>query len=163
MPKKVFASFHYVPDNWRVSQVRNIGAVEGSPAISDNDWETVTKGGDAAIQKWIDNQLFGRSCTVVMIGANTAGRKWIGYEILKSWNDRKGLVGVHIHNLLDRHGNQTLMGANPFGHFNVGTTNMSNIVKTYNPPYLASTDVYGYIKDNLEKWVDEAVQIRANH
>lgn len=51
MPKKVFFSFHYKLDNWRVGQIRNIGAIEGSPAATDNDWETVKKGGDAAIQK----------------------------------------------------------------------------------------------------------------
>lgn len=28
-----FYSFHYAPDNWRASQVRNIGAVEGKPTL----------------------------------------------------------------------------------------------------------------------------------
>ena len=37
-----------VPDNWRASQVRNMGVVEGSPAATDNDWEAVKRGGDAA-------------------------------------------------------------------------------------------------------------------
>lgn len=44
MARNVFFSFHYKPDNWRTSQVRNIGVVEGSKALSDNNWETVTKG-----------------------------------------------------------------------------------------------------------------------
>lgn len=44
-PRKVFYSFHYKPDNWRASQVRNIGAVEGNKPASDNDWEEVVKGG----------------------------------------------------------------------------------------------------------------------
>lgn len=30
MARKVFFSFHYQPDNWRVSQVRNIGVIEGN-------------------------------------------------------------------------------------------------------------------------------------
>lgn len=29
MPRKVFYSFHFAPDSWRASQVRNIGIVEG--------------------------------------------------------------------------------------------------------------------------------------
>jgi hypothetical protein len=53
MTRRVFYSFHYVPDNWRASQVRNMGAVEGNQPAKDNDWETVTKGGDKAIEKWI--------------------------------------------------------------------------------------------------------------
>jgi len=81
MARRVFYSFHYLPDAWRTSQVRNIGAIEGSKPASDNDWEAVKKGGEKAIQKWIDDQLDGRSCTVVLIGKDTAKRKWINYQI----------------------------------------------------------------------------------
>ena len=97
MSRKAFYSFHFKPDSWRASQVRNIGVVDGNQPVSDNDWEDVKKGGDSAIQEWIDNQLAGRSCTIVLIGENTAGRKWIEYEIEKSWNDGKGsLVYIFI-------------------------------------------------------------------
>ena len=44
MARKVFFSFHYQPDNWRVSQVRNIGVIEGNQPAKDNDWETVVGG-----------------------------------------------------------------------------------------------------------------------
>ena len=54
-----------------------------------------------AVQKWIDDQLTGRSCTIVAIGESTARRKWIDYEITKSWHDKKGVLGIHIHNLLN--------------------------------------------------------------
>jgi hypothetical protein len=93
MGRRVFYSFHYKPDNWRASQVRNIGVIEGNKPVSDNDWEKVKKGGDKAIQNWIDDQLKGRSCTIVLIGEKTAGRKWIKYEIEKSWNSGKGVLG----------------------------------------------------------------------
>lgn len=83
MARQVFYSFHYDNDNWRASQVRNIGVIEGNRPAPDNDWETIKKGGDAAIQNWINNQLRYRSCTIVLIGSNTAGRKWINYEIEK--------------------------------------------------------------------------------
>src|SRR5262249_17509549 len=152
---------HYKPDNWRASQVRNMGIVEGNAAVSDNDWETVTKGGDAAIQKWIDGQLDGKSCTVVLIGAATADRKWIDYEIKKSWGDKKGLVGIYIHNLKDREQRQSLKGSNPFAGFTMrqGTVAMSNIVKAYDPPYSTSTDVYKHVQENIQKWVEEAISI----
>ena len=58
-----------------------MGVGEGNKPATDNDWETITKGGDKAIQRWIDDQLDGKSCNVVLIGENTAGRKWIKYEI----------------------------------------------------------------------------------
>jgi hypothetical protein len=54
---------------------------------------------------------------VVLIGPATAGRKWINYEINKAWTDNKGVVGIHIHNLKDRFGNQSAKGANPFHMF----------------------------------------------
>lgn len=162
MARRVFFGFHYKPDNWRAAQVRNAGVVEGNAPVSDNDWETITKRGDAAIQRWIDGQLSGKSCAVVLIGSATAGRKWINYEIKKAWGDRKGLVGVYIHNLKDRLGNQSSKGSNPFDGFTInnGQTRLSSVVKAYDPPFTTSTYVYDHIKENLSAWVEEAIRIR---
>ena len=104
MARKVFFSFHYDPDCWRASQIRNIGALEGNSPVSDNKWEEIKKGGDTAIEKWIGAELSGKSCAIVLIGANTAGRKWINHEIEKGWNDGKGVLGIYIHNLKNREG-----------------------------------------------------------
>jgi hypothetical protein len=163
MARKAFYSFHYLPDAWRAGQVRNMGMVEGNAPVSDNAWETITDQGDQAIRTWIDGQLSGRSCTIVLVGANTARRKWIDYEIKKSWDDRKGVVGIHVHGLKDRNEAQSSKGANPFSHLYVGSTLLSNIVKTYDPPFSISTNVYNHISENLEKWVEEAVAIRARY
>lgn len=75
MARRVFYSFHYQNDAWRVQQVKNMGAVEGQPLLSSQKWEDVAKGGDAAIRKWIDDQMKGKSCNVVLIGSKTAGRR----------------------------------------------------------------------------------------
>ena len=165
MARKVFYSFHYQPDCVRASQVRNIGIVEGNSPASDNDWESVARGGDSAIQNWIDSQLLGRTCTIVLIGKDTAGRKWIDYEIKKSWNDNKGVVGIYIHNLKNFAGLQTTMGSNPFTGFTLkeGTVNLSSVVKAYNPPYSDSKEVYKYISNNLNTWIEEAIRIRSQN
>ena len=165
MARRVFYSFHYKPDSWRASQVRNMGVIEGDAPVSDNDWETITRGGDKAIQNWIDGQLQGKSCAIALIGANTAGRKWIKYEIKKSWNDGKGLLGIHIHNLQDRDGRQSAKGYNPFDDFTMDRdgAKLSSIVKAYEPLYSISTDVYAYIKRNLAAWVEEAISIREKY
>ena len=84
MARRTFYSYHYKPDNWRVAQVRNMGVIDGNRPVLDNNWEQITKGGSRVIQNWIDGQLKGKSCTFVFIGAKTAGRRWIGYEIEKS-------------------------------------------------------------------------------
>ena len=160
MARKVFTSFHYKPDNWRVSTVRNIGAIEGNKLAHDNDWETITSKGDHAIKNWIGEQMHGKSCVIVLVGANTAKRKWIDYEIEKAWEDDKGILGIHIHRLKDKDGNQSSKGANPFHHFTVGKEKkrLSEYLFTYDPPYSASQDAYKYIKDNIESWIEKALE-----
>jgi hypothetical protein len=163
MARRVFYSFHYKPDNWRASQVRNIGVVEGNVPVSDNDWEKVTKGGDEAITKWITDQFYNRSCVVVLAGENTAARKWIDYEIIEGWKAGKGIVGICIHNLKDANEKQSSRGRNPFDHLTFGEKKFSSVVKLYDPPYTTSTNVYDHIKKNISAWVEEAVTIRGKY
>lgn len=161
MPRQVFYSFHYANDAARAAQIRNIGAIFGNQPASDNDWETVKKGGDAAIQRWIDGQMNGTSCTIVLIGAQTAGRKWIDYEIRKAWNDKKGLFGIHIHNLRPFNVPASPKGANPFGQIAMTDgARMSAYVDVYDPAGLTSADVYNTISYNLETWIEKAVRAR---
>jgi hypothetical protein len=163
MGRKVFFSFHYKPDNWRASQVRNMGVVEGNQAVSDNDWESVTKGGDSAIETWIDDQMKGKSCIVVLIGSETAGRKWIKHEIKKAWDAKKGVVGIYVHNLKDKDSAQSTKGSNPFDSVIIDGKKLSDTVKAYDPPYSISTNVYDDIKTNIDAWVEKAVEIRDNY
>jgi hypothetical protein len=162
MARKVFYSFHYDLDNWRASQVRNMGAIEGNQPCSDHDWETVKRGGDTGIKNWIAGQLVGKSCAVVLVGAQTANRKWVIHEIKEAWNANKGIVGIRIHNLKDRESNHSSKGENPFDKLSVvsGKKRLSSIVKLYDPSGWTSHEVYGYIKRNIADWVEEAIQIR---
>ena len=160
MARKVFFSFHYQPDSWRASQVRNMGMVEGNRPFDDNQWETIKRGGDPAIRRWIDNQLSGKSCLVVLIGNATANRKWINYEISKAWNDGKGVMGIYIHKLENQDKRQSTKGHNPFMYVKSNGLYLSKTVKDYNPPYATSSRVYDHIKKNLVDWVEEAIAIR---
>jgi hypothetical protein len=162
MARRVFYSFHYKPDCSRTAQVRNMGVVEGNKPATDNEWERISRGGSGAIQRWIDRQLDGKSCNVVLIGENTAGRRWINYEIKEAWNGKKGVVGVYIHRLRDLDGYQSAKGSNPFHYFTMDRSDkkLSSVVKAYNPPYTKSKEVYAYINDNLFDWIEEAIEIR---
>jgi hypothetical protein len=140
-----------------------MGAIEGNVPVSDNDWEAVKRGGDKAIKAWIDGQLHGRSCTVVLVGEKTAGRKWIKYEIEESWKAGKGVLGIYIHNLEDRDENQSQKGRNPFDDIPIGGKKLSTIVNLYDPSYKSSSYVYNHIKKNIANWVEEAIQIRNSY
>ncbi len=162
MTRQVFYSFHYKPDVMRVSQVRNIGALEANKPASDNDWETVKSGKDAAIKKWIADQMKERSCTVVLVGEKTANRKWINHEIIRSWNEGMGVVGIHIHGLKNTDGYISNKGLNPFSYIDYGNAGkkLSSIVKCYNPGGNNSKERYAWITKHLENSVEEALKIR---
>lgn len=162
MARKCFYSFHYQPDCQRAAQIRQIGSIEGNRPASDNDWETVTKGGEAAIKRWIANQMNGKSCTVLLIGSNTANRKWINHEIVESWNAGMGIVGIYIHGIKNLAGETSAKGANPFDYITHGTTKkkLSSIVKCYNPGGATSKEKYAWISQHLANAVEEAIKIR---
>lgn len=158
--RRVFFSFEYNKDNWRASQIRNMGKVDGSSTFSDNDWEEVKVKSDAKIKEWIDSQMAMRSCLVVLIGATTSGRKWINYEIEKAYELNKGIVGIYIHGLKDSSGEQTTKGSNPFYQFYIGeeSKRLSNYVTCFESNYKLSDNVYKDIKENIEQLIEDAIE-----
>ncbi|CAI2160065.1 MTH538 TIR-like domain (DUF1863) [Serratia fonticola] len=158
MANKCFISFHYKADSWRVSQIRQIGAIDKQPLLVSNEWEEIKKKGDGAIEEWIANNMKGKECLVVLVGEKTAGRRWVKHEIKKAWKDGLGVLAIYIHNLKDSGGNQSSKGSNPFSDLTVDGEAITGEV--YDPPFTVSTDVYDYIKLNIETWVSEAVKAR---
>ncbi|MFD0366305.1 TIR domain-containing protein [Nocardia sp. GCM10030253] len=115
--RKVFFSFHFQRDSWRVGPVRNSNVVRGydkNPFFSDKaEWESIKRTTPGGIQAWIDKQLFGTSVTVVLIGAETANRPWVKYEIEQSIALGKALVGVHISGIQNQRKETDSLGMNP--------------------------------------------------
>lgn len=165
MARQVFFSFHYKPDSWRAAQVRNMGVIEGSNPVSDNDWEKVTSGGDAAIKKWIAGQLQGKSCAVVLAGSLAASRKWIRYEAAQAWGKGMGVVVIYIHGLKDLDGKTSNKGVNPLSHVIHSPTKkkLSTICKAYDPAGSTSQQRYAWIKKHLANAVEEAIKIRKQY
>jgi hypothetical protein len=123
MARRVFFSFHYKNDVWRASIVRNAHIVEGTAAAGFQDaglWEEAKKKGDKAIQKMIDAALDGTTVTCVLIGAKTASRDWVGYEIDESIARGNGLLGIYIDQVKDRDGTTSTRGAVPKGLLDAG-------------------------------------------
>jgi MTH538 TIR-like domain (DUF1863) len=105
MARRVFFSFHHARDVWRAGQVRNSWVTQDREAAGFWDapeWEEVKKKDTATIHRWIDRQMAGTSVTVVLIGAQTATRPHVKYEIEQSVAQKKGLLGIRIHKLKDQ-------------------------------------------------------------
>lgn len=116
MARRVFFSFHYENDIWRASNVRNCNVVEGAAAAGFHDaslWEEAKKKGDAALKRLINAGLEGTSVTAVLIGAETATRPWVDYEIAQSIERGNGLLGIYIDQIKDQHGQTSRRGAVP--------------------------------------------------
>ena len=144
----------------RVQQIRNMGVIDGNIPASPNNWETLKRSGDAAIEKWIDENMKYRSCVIVLVGSETANRKWVKYEIQKAWKDGKGLFGIYIHNLKDPRTGIGRRGKNPFAEFTLGNRSFSEIVPCYDPD---SWDAYNDIKNHLDQWIENAIDIRKHY
>jgi hypothetical protein len=162
MARKVFFSFHFANDFWRTQQVRNMGSLEGQSLCTPNAWEEVKKKGPDSIERWIDDNMYGKSCVIVLVGAGTAERAWVRREIVKGWDAGKGVVGIRIDKLLDNDGRPSTAGNNPFDSINYGNTGrkLSSIVKLITPSGSDSKAVYASISSGIERWIEEAISIR---
>ena len=155
MARKTFFSFHYALDCWRASQIKNSWVTqedrESAGFFNSVEWEQVKKKQDSEIEKWIDGQLNGTSVTVVLIGSNTAGRKWINYEIVSSHKRGNGLLGIYVHNQKNSKGLTSTKGRNPFDDWQVQGVSFSSMYPTYD--WVVNN---GY--NNMGKWIDEAAK-----
>lgn len=160
MAKKVFLSFHYDGDVTRCQRIRNIGAIEQDrEEVSAQRWETIKDAGDQAVENWIANEMAGKDAVVVLVGGQTASRTWVKYEIKKAWQDKKPLVGIRIHGMLDLSGDEGTYGDDPFSEvFDDEGYPLSDHITLHDPSGSDSKAVYGTIRENFETWVNGAVK-----
>ncbi len=158
MAPRVFFSFHYKNDVWRANQVRNSWVTQGKEAagfIDSADFEKLEKEGEDAVKRWINNQLNGTSVTVVLIGSETSSRKYVRYELQRSYEKDNGIIGVYIHKLKDKDGKTSTKGDTTFGE--LGKDKDGNSVYFYQ---IAKT--YDYVDDdgykNLGDWIEKAAK-----
>ena len=149
MAKTVFYSFHYDRDVHRVQLVRNINALEGQPLLNAQAWESVRRKGKQAIENWINEQMAYKKAVIVLVGQETAGRKWVNYEINKAWSDKKPLLGVRIHGLSSM-GSVDRPGRSPFNDSS-GIPVFDPTVTTWDGK-IDSKATYNKLAENLERW-----------
>jgi len=116
MARRVFFSFHFDGDIWRANQVRNANVVAGTDMagfFDHSEYEEAKKKGSEGIKRMILGNLNNTSVTVVLIGAQTAYRPWVKYEIEQSIGQKNGLLGIYIHHLKEKDGTTSARGSKP--------------------------------------------------
>jgi hypothetical protein len=154
LARKVFFSFHYERDVFRVMQVRNSWIVRGQgeapPFYDKAEFETVKRRA-GGIRNWIEEQLAGTSVTVVLYGNETHTREWVNYEIQRSYQLGKGLLAIDIHNIRDPRIGSDYQGRNPLSNFSVDGSPLNFRYGDYD-----WVNDNGY--DNISSWIERAAR-----
>jgi hypothetical protein len=77
-------------------------------------WEDAELHGSIAVKNLIDRSLENTTVTCILIGSTTWRRRWVRYEILKSYDTGNRLLGVHINGVKDKNQKVFGQGRNPF-------------------------------------------------
>lgn len=124
MAKRVYFSFHYQDViGFRANVVRNHWLTKPNRDCAGffdaSIWETAKKNGDLALKRLINKGLCNTSNTCVLIGSETYERRWVRYEIMKSFEKCNHLFGVYINRIRDKNGFIEKRGENPFQYLGV--------------------------------------------
>lgn len=115
MARFVFFSFAYDDvKNFKVNVVRQSWLLKNREEsfVDGSIWEKAKTKGTVALKQLIDEGLNKTSVTVVLVGEDTANRRWVNYEIVKSFDRGNGILGIHINRIKGRTG-LTARGKNP--------------------------------------------------
>jgi hypothetical protein len=76
---------------------------DSSKVIDGSLWEASQLKGETALKNLIDNALIGTSITAVLIGTNTHERKWVKYELVRSFITGNAILGIHLNRIREVH------------------------------------------------------------
>ena len=119
MGRNVFFSFHYADvSSFRANVVRNSWVTHNKrniPTFSDGSiWEEALSKGVKDLKNLIENVgLFNTSVTSVLIGSETNERRYVRYELVKSFEKGNGILAIHINRIKGKDGKIIKKGANP--------------------------------------------------
>lgn len=116
MARSVFFSFHYGDvSSFRANVVRNSWVTMDRTAkfVDKSAWEEAERKGDAQLKQLIEKWLVGTSITVVLVGTQTHSRRWVKYEIVKSFIEGKGVLPIYINRIPSKNEGIKSRGINP--------------------------------------------------
>lgn len=143
--RRVFFSFHYQNDIWRVNQVRNSWRYGNeNTRIADgffdgSIWENSQRTSDDSLKNLIREGIKNTTVTCILVGSNTFERRWVRYEIARSIIKGNGLLGVRINALKNQSGSTAYAGPNPLDFMGVYRSNDGRIL-------LAERNAQGWVR-----------------
>ncbi|MDN3582498.1 TIR domain-containing protein [Mucilaginibacter flavus] len=120
MARCSFFSFSYEDvKNFRVNVVRNswLHHQDDQTFYDRSIWEEERVKTPTRIKSIIDEGLVGTSVTAVLIGSDTASRRYVKYELARSFERGNGILGVHINRIRDKYSCTAAKGLNPLDRF----------------------------------------------
>jgi hypothetical protein len=125
MARKTFFSFHYKPDIHRAMNVRNSWVTqpdrESAGFFDSSVFESKQRTSDDALKRFLSDGLHGTSVTCVLYAAQTAWRRWVRFELLKSFVEGKGILSIDIHTIknLDQPPQTAALGYDPLSFLGI--------------------------------------------
>jgi hypothetical protein len=116
MPRYTFFSFCYEDvKNFKVNVVRNSWLLNHSSEtfIDGSIWEKEKSKGATVIKNLIETGLKKTSVTAILIGDETANRRWVKYEIVKSFEKGNGMFAININRIRGKDQTISARGLNP--------------------------------------------------
>ena len=133
MARFVFFSFAYDDvKNFKVNVVRNSWLLKNKEEtfVDGSIWETAKSKGDTFLKNLIEKGLKNTSVTTVLVGEDTANRRWVNYEIVKSFERGNGIFGIHINRIKGRTG-LTSRGQNPLDRLGFEVSSEGTKIRFY--------------------------------
>jgi len=160
MAIKLYFAFHQQNDACRVQKLLR----ECSATLKDHNarvaglydasaWRDAEKTGALAVKRMIKMELVESDVTVFLLGAKTFKRRWVIYELHKSWEWESGIIGVYIHQIENRRGKTSKKGKNILNCFTVKREGKKIAMDDLYPTYDWVTDDG---KNNFWTWVEDA-------
>ncbi len=165
--RHLFMSFHAGSDLWRANIVRTVLHEAGYDVFGIPDasyMEQARREGDAVLRRMISTQMRDAGCLLVLVGAQTADRHWVQYEIEAAWEAGRPILGVRIDGLPDMYGRRSEPGSNPFDQIYIGSaTPLSEVAPLFAPEGANGIAALDSIRRNIRRWIDRAVAIRSGY
>jgi hypothetical protein len=169
MARRVFFSFHYDRDVQRAHVVRESWVTkpdrETAGFFDSSVFEATKRNSDVALKRFLDDGLSGSSVTCVLYGAETVWRRWVRYELLRSFLEGKGIFAIGIAGIRGFDKLTDTQGPNPLACLGYEVTQTTLRLKEYtsagtwvwSPDFssVATSSVPWVVKDGDNKTFDQ--------